>query len=443
MAPTNQETLLVIGINHRTAPVEIREKFSLTPTRLREALEVLSRREGIEEIVILSTCNRTEFVVWAKDADRAAGTLRSYLVERFSLLLCEWARFYRHTGTEAIRHAFRVTSSLDSMVVGEPEIVGQVKEAFAAAREVGTVGRHLDALLSKALSVSKCIRTETAIGSAAVSVPYAAVELAKKIFGKLDGKTVMILGAGKMGELAARYLVRDGATAVLVANRTYERAVELARELGGLAVRYDDRWAYLAQADILISSTGCPRFLITREDGERLRAERQGRPMFFIDIAVPRDIDPALNRIDGFFLYDIDDLEQVVAQNMRERERAAAAAEKIAAREAEQFRKHLVGERIVPTIVQLRRHLDEIRRSELARYRSDLGALTPEQEQVIEVLTTSIINKILHTPMKELKAAEDAPAQDELVGMVHRLFPIEKKKERSLALRAIPQSGTD
>ncbi len=443
MAAMNQETLLVIGINHRTAPVEIREKFSLTPTRLREALEVLSRREGIEEIVILSTCNRTEFVVWAKDADRAAGTLRSYLVERFSLLLCEWARFYRHTGTEAIRHAFRVTSSLDSMVVGEPEIVGQVKEAFAAAREVGTVGRRLDALLSKALSVSKCIRTETAIGSAAVSVPYAAVELAKKIFGKLDGKTVMILGAGKMGELAARYLVRDGATAVLVANRTYERAVELARELGGLAVRYDDRWAYLAQADILISSTGCPRFLITREDGERLRAARQGRPMFFIDIAVPRDIDPALNQVDGFFLYDIDDLEQVVAQNVRERERAAAAAEKIAAREAEQFRKHLVGERIVPTIVQLRRHLDEIRRAELARYRSVLGPLTREQEQAIEVLTTSIINKILHTPMKELKAAEDAPAQDEVVGMVRRLFPLEEEKEPSLALRPVPQGGSD
>ena len=439
----NQETLLVIGINHRTAPVEIREKFSLTPTRLREAMEALSRREAIEEIVILSTCNRTEFVVWAKDADRAAGTLRGYLVERFSLLLCEWARFYRHTGTEAIRHAFRVTSSLDSMVVGEPEIVGQVKDAWAAAREVGTVGRHLDALLSKALSVSKRIRTETAIGSAAVSVPYAAVELAKKIFGKLDGKTVMVLGAGKMGELAARYLVRDGASAVLVANRTYERAVELARELGGLAVRYDDRWTYLAQVDILISSTGCPRFLITREDGDRLRAARQGRPLFFIDIAVPRDIDPELNRMDGFFLYDIDDLEQVVAQNRHERERAAAAAEKIAAREAEQFRKHLVGERIVPTIVQLRRHLDEIRRAELARYRSHLGPLTPEQEQAIEVLTTSIINKILHTPMKELKAAEDAPAQDEVVGMVRRLFPLEQEEEPSLPLRTIPQGGTD
>src|SRR3970040_1442677 len=188
----NQETLLVIGINHRTAPVEIREKFSLAPTRLREAMEALSRREAIEEIVILSTCNRTEFVVWAKDADRAAGTLRGYLVERFSLFLCEWARFYRHTCTDATRHAFRVTSSLDSMVVDEPEIVGQVKDAWAAAREVGTVGRHLDALLSKALSVSKRIRTETAIGSAAVSVPYAAGALAQKILGKLEGKTVTV-----------------------------------------------------------------------------------------------------------------------------------------------------------------------------------------------------------------------------------------------------------
>jgi glutamyl-tRNA reductase len=364
-------------------------------------------------------------------------------VERFSLLLCEWARFYRHTGTEAIRHVFRVTSSLDSMVVGEPEIVGQVKDALVTAREAGTVGRHLDALLSKAFSVSKRIRTETAIGSAAVSVPYAAVELAKKIFGKLHGKTVMILGAGKMGELAARYLVRDGASTVLVANRTYERAVELASELGGLAVRYDDRWTYLTQADILVSSTGCPHFLITRQDGERLHSARQGRPMFFIDIAVPRDIDPAINGIAGFFLYDIDDLEQVVKQNVRERERAAAAAEKIVAREAEQFRKHLVGERVVPTIVQLRHHLDEIRRAELARYRSELGPLTREQEQAIEILTTTIINKILHTSVKELKAAEDARAQDDVVGMVRRLFPLDEEKKPALAVPAVPPCGTD
>ena len=429
---------IVVGISYRTAAVEVRERFAVPERRLPEALGHLKELPGLEEALLLSTCNRVE--LYAKVADTETGLAAAQEFFRRFLAATEedFARhFYGYSSGEAVQHVFRVAASLDSMVVGEPQILGQVKDAYHMARAAGTLRRDLDQLFTQAFTVAKRIRNETEIASAAVSVPFAAVELAKKIFGPLEKKTILVIGAGEMGELAARHLVSNGASTVLVTNRTYERAVELARELGGLAVRYDDRWDYLAQADIVISSTGCPYPIFSRTDGERLRILRRNRPVFFIDIAVPRDIDPAVNRIDNFFLYDIDDLEQVVIQNFRERQKAAETAEKIVRKEVAAFAKERAKREVVPTIVSLRQHLGEIRRCELERFRNRLGPLTLEQEEALEVLTQSIINKILHTPVTELKSAA-AEQRSELVRVVETIFDLKPQPTATPAGEALP-----
>ena len=327
-----EAALVVIGVNHRTTRVETRERFWVGEGRLYEVLRQLRGAAGIEEVVVLATCNRTEFILWASDPAAASAEVQALLVRKHGLSSEEWAGFYRLVGDQALTHVFRVTASLDSMVVGEPEITGQVKSAWSKAQQAGATGRFLDAVFQKALSVSKRVRNETAIGAAAVSVPYAAVELAKQIFGSLKGRKVLVLGAGKMSELSARYLVANGASAIWVTNRTYARAVELAGKLGGCAVPFEERWKHLADADIVLTSTGCPHVILSKEDAERIRGARQGRPVFLIDIAVPRDIDPAVRDVPGVFLYDIDDLEQVVEHNLSQRHAAAAEAEKLVAR---------------------------------------------------------------------------------------------------------------
>jgi glutamyl-tRNA reductase len=312
------------------------------------------------------------------------------------------------------------------MIVGEPEITGQVKSAWARAQQAGTTGRFLDAVFHKALSVVKRVRNETSIGSAAVSVPYAAVELARQIFGSLEQRNVLVIGAGKMSELSARYLVANGASSLWVVNRTFEKAVELATLLNGTAVPYDDRWRHLAQADIVISSTGCPHVILTREDAERMHRERQGRPVFLIDIAVPRDIDPAVREIPGIFLYDIDDLEQVVAHNLEERQTAALAAERIVAAETAGFRRKLAAERVVPTIVAVRQRLDEIRRQELQRFSAEFGPLSEERAEALDELTSRIIQRISTQLARELKQAPENAEQDILTAAIRQLFHLHR-----------------
>jgi glutamyl-tRNA reductase len=312
------------------------------------------------------------------------------------------------------------------MIVGVPEITGQVKSAWARAQQAGATGRFLDAVFHKALSVAKRVRNETSIGAAAVSVPYAAVELARQIFGSLEQRNVLIFGAGKMSELSARYLVANGAGSLWVINRTHEKAVELATLLNGAAVPFEDRWRHLAQADIVISSTGCPHVILTREDAERMHRERQGRPVFLIDIAVPRDIDPAVREIPGIFLYDIDDLEQVVAHNVEERHTAALAAEKIVAAEARGFRRKLAAERVVPTIVAVRRRLDEIRMQELERYQTEFGPLSEERTQALDELTSRIIQRISTQMARELKQAPENAEQDILAAAIRQLFHLRR-----------------
>ena len=329
---------MVIGLNHRTAPVAVRERYWISENRRLEALTQLSQAEGIEEIVVLGTCNRTEFFLWASDPTLAVNSVLRFLTAEYGLKLCEWKHFYRLLDEMAVLHIFRVVSSLDSMVLGEPQIVSQVKNAWAQAQKAGSTGRFLDAVLQKALTVSKRVRNETAIGNSAVAVPYAAVELAKHVLGTLENKRVLVMGAGKMSELSARYLVNHGASSVCVINRTLEHAQELAATLGGSAARFEDRWEHLA-ADIVISSTSCPHYVLTRDEAESITSQRGSRPLVLVDIALPRDVDPTVREIEATFLYDLDDLERVVAHNSGEREAAAIEAQKIVEDEAQGFRR--------------------------------------------------------------------------------------------------------
>ena len=296
---------MVIGLNHRTAPVAVRERFWMNEGGRDHALRLLTKAPGVQEVVVLTTCNRTELLVWAEEPTLAANSILHFLSVEHGLKLSEWEHFYRLLDEAALVHIFRVASSLDSLVLGEPQIISQVKAAWEQARKAGATGRFLDAVLQKTLTVSKRIRNETAIGDLAVSVPFAAVELAQQIFGALDNRNVLLLGAGKMSELSALYLKKKGASSVCVINRTLEHAQELAEKLGGTAASMEDRWQHLLAADIVISSTACPQVVLSRQEAEILARERQKSPLVILDIAMPRDIDPAVRGVGGILLRDL------------------------------------------------------------------------------------------------------------------------------------------
>jgi glutamyl-tRNA reductase len=420
---------MVIGLNHRTAPVAVRERYWISENRRFEALTQLSHSEGIEEIVVLATCNRTEFFLWASDPTLAVNSVLRFLSAEYGLKLCEWKHFYRLLDEAALLHIFRVASSLDSMVLGEPQIVSQVKNAWAQAQKLGSNGRFLDAVLQKALTVSKRVRNETAIGNSAVSVPYAAVELARHVLGTLDNKRVLVIGAGKMSELSARYLVNHGASSVCVINRTLEHAQELATLLGGTAARFEDRWEHLVAADIVISSTSCPHFVLTREETESIVKQRGSRALVLVDIALPRDVDPAVREITGAFLYDLDDLERVVAHNSGEREAAAIEAQKIVEDEAQGFRRKLLAERVVPTIVALRARLDDICRQELESFKHECGPFPKDQDALFGEVAARITRKIAGSLARELKESPEKVAQEQMTALVHRLFHLESPEK--------------
>ena len=413
--------LIVIGVNHQTAPVEVREQFTISEARLPEALKTLAAQPGIEEAMIVSTCNRVELIARTKDAD---ANLDGCLKKMYGVDAQSYRKYlYEYRERDAIRHVFRVASSLDSMVVGEPQILGQVKEAYATARAVGALNSQLDALYSRAFAVAKRVRTETAIATSAVSIASVAVELAQKIFGNLEGKSVYLVGAGKMCELAARHLLAHGATKLYVGNRTYERAAALAKKFNGEPISFDHLYETVDRADIVISSTGAPHTIFRKEHGERFLARRKNRPMFFIDIAVPRDVDPEMNKLDGIFVYDIDDLQQVVASHISDRRAEADRAEAIVQLEVDRFQARLQTLDVVPTIVSLQEHLETVRQAEIDRVRGRLGMLTPEQEMAIEALSRAIINKIMHTPITTLKsAARESSESTTIVDLVRKLF---------------------
>jgi glutamyl-tRNA reductase len=404
--------------------VAVRERFWIAENRRYEALVQLSRAEGIEEVVVMATCNRTEFWLWATDVTLAANSVMRLLGAEYGLKLCEWKHFYRLLDEAALLHIFRVASRLDSMVVGEPQVVSQVEEAWKQAQKVGATGRFLDAVLQKALTVSERVRSETAIGNAAVSIPYAAVELARQIFGTLENKKVLLLGAGEMSELSARELLNHGAGSVRVSviNRTLEHATELAAKLGGVAIPFEERWQHMAEADIIISSTSCPHTILSREETEFMVRGRKDQPLVIADLAMPRDVDPGVRNVKGVFLYDLDDLENVPDHNAGEREAAAAEAHKILQAEALGFRRKLMAERVVPTIVALRLRLDEICRQELDSFRQENGPFSKDQDEMLNAVMSRMTQRIAGSLAHELKELPEKVEQEQMTTALRRLF---------------------
>jgi len=428
----------LIGVSHKTAPVEVRERLAVPDRKLPEALQQLLRVPGVAEGMILSTCNRVEVLA---QTTKGSTDLRKFLAQYFRLEPASYeSHLYEYRQYDAVRHVFRVASSLDSMIVGEPQILGQVKEAYATARAAGAVQSYLDLLLTRAFAVAKKVRTETAVGSSSVSVASVAVELAGKIFGSLEGKQVCLVGAGKMSELAARHLLAQGAGPIFVTNRTYDRAVALAASFGGEAIRFDDLYDNCDRADIVITSTGAPGAIFKREHGEKFLARRKNRPMFFIDIAVPRDVDPEMNKLDGIFVYDIDDLQDAVSSHVEGRKKEAERAEIIIEVEVERFQARLLTLHVVPTIVSLQDQFETIRQAELDRVRGRLGKLSSEQEAAIEALSRGIVNKILHTPIRSLKSAAAGPEITTLIDSFRKIFDLQGKPSTSLEDEPSPAS---
>lgn len=396
--------IVVVGLSHKTAPVEIREKIAFEPEMIATRLAELLALPNISEAMIVSTCNRVELYVVSSQPEQACLDLQGFIARCHGLaddLLRE--HLYSYVCKDAVRHVLRVTASLDSMVVGEPQILGQMKTAYGHACEHNSAKLVLNRFMRKAFSVAKRVRTETAIASNAVSVSYAAVELARKIFDTLEDKTVMLVGAGEMCELAAKHFVRYGVAKVLVTNRTYSRAEKLAESFGGVAVNFDNFREQLHRVDILLSSTGSPDYVISAADLKAACKLRRYQPMFLIDIAVPRDIDPAANKLDSVYLYDVDDLQGVVQANLKERQKEALKAEQIVDEEVAQFLDWLSNLTVRPTIVALRQQLDQVRCRELEKTLSSLGRLDERQSRAIEAMSRAIVNKILHHPTSMLK----------------------------------------
>ncbi|MBV8551750.1 MAG: glutamyl-tRNA reductase [Acidobacteriaceae bacterium] len=416
------------GLNHRTAPVQLREKLALRPEEIPAALLEI-QAYGAKEALILSTCNRVEIAAALDDDLLPASVFDRLLAERGEMSP-EAVRphLYVYEDKDAIRHLFRVAGSLDSMIVGEPQILGQLKQAYAQARDHGAIGTVLDTIVMRALHVAKRIRTETEIGQSAVSVSYAAVELAREIFGSLARKRVLIIGAGKMSEGAARHLLRGGANEIFITNRTHERAVEVAELFRGEVIPYDAFPHRLAEMDIVITSSAAPTFVLTREAVRRSIELRKHQPMFLIDIAVPRNIDPAVDDLEHAFLYDIDDLQRLTDANLRARREVAEQAEAIVLEEVARLEAKLRERDIAPTIVSLQEQLEAIRKEALGRYRGRLGSLTADQEEALEALTRGIVNKIAHGPISEMRrhAAGQktgaGPRDPEFVTAVRRMF---------------------
>lgn len=415
----------ITGLSHKTAPVEVRERLAFAEQNLPHALAALCERPGVREGMILSTCNRVEIAVATEENADPDLYLGDFLADSREVDRA-WVKpfLYRLDEKEAIRHLFRVAASLDSMIVGEPQILGQLKSAYAVAKAHGTVSGFLELVCTRAFNVAKRIRTETDIGESAVSVSYAAVELAREIFGSLNGRKVLVAGAGKMSESAIRHLRHAGVADLLVTNRTIERAEQIAREFSGVVVRYEQFVSRLPEVDIVVASSGAPHFILTRDQMRKVMAARRNRPMFLIDIAVPRNIEPTVNEVDGVFLYDIDDLQKTVDQNLRGRLDVAVEAERIIEEEVERMLLRLKTREVAPTIIQVQEQLEQWRIAEFDKVRGRLGELSPSQQEAIDALTRGLINKVAHGPISELRKSASQGEGDVLL-MVRRLFRLE------------------
>ena len=413
---------VVVGLSHRTAPVEVRERLAVPAEQLEQELRDVVAAEGFDEALLISTCNRVELYATSPNPIEAVANARRALAKRLSDPASDDV-LYQERGVDVIRHVFRVASSLDSLVVGEPQILGQVKEAYDAAQEAGTVGTLLGRCFTQAFATAKRVRNETGIAEGTVSVSSIACELAKKIFGDLEGRRTLLLGAGEMGESAARSLRQTGAN-LHVINRSEERATALADSCGGRAVPYERLTIELAEADVVIASTASPKFILTPELMKGVVRTRRHRPLFIIDIAVPRDVDPRVGNMDNVFVYDVDDLQQVAEENLAVRAREAAQAERIIEEEVESFLSWRRSLELAPTIVALRKRFGQVADDELKRALGRIDGLGESDRAVLEAMSRSLVNKLLHQPITQLKAGAGAPYGAQLIDAVRRLFAL-------------------
>jgi glutamyl-tRNA reductase len=417
-----------IGMNHETAPVELRECLAKDPAHADRALAMMRELACVKEGIFLSTCNRVEALFTTEQTDEAKGSVVAVLSKLGGIpseSLCP--NLFTYEDRDAVRHIFRVASSLDSMVIGEPQILGQIKEAYTRATKENTTGVILNRLLHRAFHTAKRVRTETGISDAAVSVSYAAVELAKKIFYDFKGKKVLLIGAGEMAELAARHLLSQGVSAITVANRTFQKAVEVAQVFKGVPVSFEEIEAQLLESDIVISSTAAPGYVITHDQVKGSMKKRRNRPLFFIDIAVPRDVEPEVNDLENVYAYDIDDLKGIIQVNRGQREEEAIKAERIVEEEVIKFEQWLKTLEVVPTIVSLKEKAETIRQAELKKSLSSLGELSPSQMKSLEALTLSITEKILNDPILFLKKKADRPLGKSYLDTARRLFRLDRE----------------
>jgi glutamyl-tRNA reductase len=419
-------SIILIGINHKTAPVELRECIAFNKDESAAALEALRRAPNIQEALLYSTCNRVELLLVTDDRLRAIEAAQRFLSGRNNITKSKLENcFYTHEDDQAIRHLFRVAASLDSMIVGEPQILGQIKEAYRSATQAKTSGVILNRLMHRAFFVAKRIRTETAIGDHAVSISYAAVELGRKIFGSLVGKHVLLVGAGEMAELAVEHLIRHQVGHTFVANRTFENGLTLASRFNGQAIRFEEIDEFIKQVDIIISSTGAPGFVLTRDQIKPVLRARRNRPIFLIDIAVPRDIDPEINRLDNAYVYDIDDLKGVIEENIEDRQKEAVKGERIIDEAVIRFREWLDALRVVPTIVALRKKLETM--AELEIKRTVQGqAMTAESAEALQRMMAAYINKVLHEPTVFLKKEGMLDDKSAQIDIVRKLFKLDE-----------------
>ena len=418
-------SIQLVGMSHRTAPVEVRERLAFSEEAAGELARELVRSDALEEALVLSTCNRVEFLANGEE-DALRGEVFRCIKDWVNGLPVGDESFYSYDGRGAVRHVFRVAASLDSIVVGEPQILGQVRDAYQRAKDAGAIGRFLDRLVSHAVHVARRVRNETEIGKMAVSVSYVAVELARKIFGDLEGRSVLLIGAGEMAEAAAEHLRGAGTGHLYVTNRTAANAERLASSFGGEVVEFDRLLELLQSVDIVLSSTGAPGYILSKSTAQGVIAARRNNPIFLVDIAVPRDIDPAINDVDNMFVYDIDDLQQVASANMKHRQHEAEAAERIVEAEVDRVLRHLQAHSAGPAILSLKNRLEAIRLGELDRHQSKLRDLSAEQREAVEALTRGIMNKVAHHPIREVKRSAVDPRSRLSVADIRRIFGLDE-----------------
>ena len=418
--------LILVGVNHKTTPVEIREKLAFTKGKIEESVNHLFNFPDIIEHTILSTCNRVEIYARANSQDSAIKSIKQFICDFHQLSLVELEdHFYSYSNKEAVEHLFRVSSSLDSMILGEAQILGQVKEAYSLARDLRSTGLVLNQLFEKAFSIAKKVREETGIAERSVSISSAAVELAQKIFDDLENHTVMLVGTGEMAELAAKHLISYGVKTIYVTSRTYERAANLARALNGSALDFEAFKNELHRADIVITSTSAPNFIIKKEIVEKAIHERKNKPIFFIDIAVPRDIEPDVNDLENVYLYDIDDLQGVVSANIKEREKEAKNAMNFISQEVTKFNNWVGALDAVPTIVEIRKKAENIRKQEVEKTLKKISHLSEDEKQLLRQMSSSMINKILHKPTIKLKQKTQSEDGHVYLKAIRHLFHLD------------------